>query len=283
MKQSLLPFAVIVLLMGVLFTQTGKCNPYQFYETVPPPAGSIPLKITVLSPQNNTVQIGSNIVNVTLNISTKDTSMTALLDAYLKADWLKDNTTIYKQNTYSPEFPQSWNFTTTFENVPDGEHKIVIYALGDGSYATNNGGLTANMFSMTSTSTVVFTTDSIPPKISIISPANISYSQSNIQLTFTSDKPSAASYSLDGKQNITLTGDRNTTINNIPNGLHNVTVYVSDSFGYVGSQTVTFTINTSEPFPTLGLAAGLATVAVVSIAIVLFVRRQRTKTHFLAA
>lgn len=165
---AILILLILLTLNGILFVDFARANPYMYYKQVSPPAGSKPLNIIVYSPLQNSVFNNSD-VKVTLNINNQDTSMSSLLDAYLKADWLQENTTIYKQNTYSPEFPQSWNYSHIFSNIPEGEHSFTIYALGHGMYATNEGGLTANSYTMTAVSTVKFRIETIPPEISIIS------------------------------------------------------------------------------------------------------------------
>jgi hypothetical protein len=164
----ILILSLLLTLNGILFVDFARANPYMYHKQVSPPAGSKPLNIVVYSPFNNSVCNNSD-VKITLNINNQDTRMSSLLDAYLKADWLQENTTIYKQNTYSPEFPQSWNYANSFSNIPEGEHSFTIYALGHGMYATNEGGLTANSYTMTAVSTVIFRIDTVPPEISIIS------------------------------------------------------------------------------------------------------------------
>ena len=59
------------------------------------------------------------------------------------------------------------------------------------------------------------------------------------------------SYSLDGQQNITFSG--NTNLTDISNGLHNITVYAQDTFGNIGSsQTTSFTVAKSAVFRVVG-------------------------------
>ncbi len=83
---------------------------------------------------------------------------------------------------------------------------------------------------------------SIAPKITLSSPQNQTYNESSVPLVFSTDKTSNwTAYSLDGKQNVTVTGNR--TITELTNGLHNVLVYANDSLGNIGaSQTINFTI-----------------------------------------
>src|SRR5208283_1604150 len=102
-----------------------------------------------------------------------------------------------------------------------------------------------------------------PPTISVLSPVNQIYNDSSVSLVFTVDKTiNWVGYSLDGQQNITIMG--NTTIVNMTNGLHNVTVYANDTYGNIGASTISFTVAKPEPFPTMPLAvASVAFVVVI--------------------
>ena len=100
-------------------------------------------------------------------------------------------------------------------------------------------------------------------------------------MVFTVNKPSNwAGYSLDDKENITVTG--NFTLTDLPNGLHNVTVYANDTLGKMGvSETLNFTIvvpeQEPEPFPAVSVAAvsaAVATVVVVGGLLVYFQKRK---------
>jgi hypothetical protein len=251
----------LVFMLATSIVQIACANPYLYHEAVSPPPNSKPPNITVDSPYNNS-NIGNN-VNVTIRISTKDTSMICLLNSYLTTDWLEGNISVYKQNTSSPENPQSWNHSNIFSNVPDGEHEIVIYASGEGSYVTNNG-LTINVFFMTSNSTIIFTSDNIPPKISIISPSNTTYTQSDIPLDFTLSENSAITYSIDNQE--TLTYNDNITIKGLTEGKHNLTIYAKDEAGNLGSQTIAFTITKPwiiQPVQVIALASIIAVIGTI--------------------
>lgn len=72
-----------------------------------------------------------------------------------------------------------------------------------------------------------------------------------------------ATYSLDGKSNATITG--NMTLTDLSNGLHNVTFYAEDTFGNIGkSETITFTVEKPEPFPTVAVVA-ISVIAVIVV------------------
>jgi N-acetylneuraminic acid mutarotase len=114
-----------------------------------------------------------------------------------------------------------------------------------------------------------------PPKISLLSPLNQTYNNSTVVLVFTEDKSvDWRSYSLDGKANITLTG--NTTLTGLSSGLHYITVYAEDTFGNVGaSETVWFEV--LEPFPTTLVVASVITVAVVCVGLLVYFKKRKRR------
>ncbi len=84
--------------------------------------------------------------------------------------------------------------------------------------------------------------DLTPPTITILSPGNRTYYQTSMPLNFTTNEPTTwIGYRLDGKQNITITG--NTTLSGLSYGYHNLVVYAKDNSDNTGiSQKVYFTI-----------------------------------------
>ncbi|MGB8276072.1 MAG: kelch repeat-containing protein [Alphaproteobacteria bacterium] len=119
--------------------------------------------------------------------------------------------------------------------------------------------------------------DSAAPAISVLSPENRTYSTTGISLTFTIDEPASwIRYKLDDKTVAEIEG--NTTLPELSCGSHNLKVYVTDAAGNTrASETITFTISKSEPFPVAPVAAasGLS-VVVVGVALwVYFKRRNR--------
>ena len=112
--------------------------------------------------------------------------------------------------------------------------------------------------------------------IDITSPVTQTYNQTNVTLSFTIDKPfSLASYSLDGKDNITVTG--NVTLSELSFGLHNVTFYAKDTFGNVGkSETISFTVTKPkiETFPTVAIAVVLVG-AVIGIGLLVYFKKHK--------
>jgi hypothetical protein len=114
----------------------------------------------------------------------------------------------------------------------------------------------------------------VPPVISVVSPEDQTYNATSVSLVFTVNKPAVwLGYSLDGQDNVTVTG--NTTITGLSNGLHNVTVYAKDEFENTGvSETVSFSVDV--PFPTTPVAvASVATVVVVGAGLLVYFKKRK--------
>lgn len=97
-----------------------------------------------------------------------------------------------------------------------------------------NGGLDVDL------TTVALKTDVTPPTITVVSPENKTYVSSSVPLTFYSDQPVRwMCYAIDNGLNVTITG--NTTLPQLPDGFHNITVYATDpAFNTGASNTAYF-------------------------------------------
>jgi hypothetical protein len=277
-KKKMFTAACFILLFLIATATSGffklaQANPYMYHELASPPPDATPLVISVSSPKNNTICRVNDIV-LTLNISTYNTSIGYLLNAYFKANWMQNNVTIYEQNIRSPEFPKLWDYSKTFRDMPDGQYSIIINARGGGGYARE---LTYYFFDMTTISMINFSIDTTPPKVSIKTPLNGTYESLDVPLNFTvSEKPSLIRYSLDGQKNLTLY--RNTTFTNLHYGRHNVTVYVWDVAGNAGNpETVIFNIAEPEPetFPATLVIASLITGTVEAIGLLIYFKKRK--------
>jgi len=121
--------------------------------------------------------------------------------------------------------------------------------------------------------------ETTPPKISVLSPLNQTYKESSVFLVFSVDRAvNWTGYSLDGQQNITITG--NTTITKVTDGLHNITVYANDTFGNVGaSQIVTFTVDlVTFPTATVAAVSGASAVVVVGAGLLVYFKKRKPAT-----
>jgi parallel beta-helix repeat protein len=118
--------------------------------------------------------------------------------------------------------------------------------------------------------------DTTPPSISIASPENTTYTKNRVSLNFSTNEPvSWLGYSLDGQENVTITG--NTTVSDLSNGLHKVTFYANDTSANTGkSKTVVFTVDVPEPFlTTIVAAASVAIVAVVGVGLLVYFKKRK--------
>jgi hypothetical protein len=120
--------------------------------------------------------------------------------------------------------------------------------------------------------------DNLAPCIEILSPENETYMESSITLNFTVNESAHLAYSLDGEENVTITG--NMTLTGLANGNHNLIVYAKDETGNTGaSETVFFNVNVPEPFPVvLVTAVFVAAVAVAGAGLLLYFRRRKKTT-----
>jgi len=274
----------------VLFrSNIGEANPYQsrnMYE-VPPDAYTEPPLVSILSPTNNTAYARNNVI-LSLNISVKYSNTTAkglvILKVYYEADWQSGVTIVCEYHPETGVFAPSVFNTTVFNTtidlsrrLPEGNHAATVYAIEFGVYEKPDPGnpftTLAYPFKITGSSSVSFTIDSTPPKISITSPENKMYDSPDVPLNFTvNESVSQISYVLDGQENVTIAG--NTTLSGLTDGPHNLIVYAKDAAGNIGvSETGYFSVKV--PFPTAVVAAAsAASVAVIGVGLLVYFRKR---------
>jgi hypothetical protein len=148
---------------------------------------------------------------------------------------------------------------TTLPQLPDGSHSIVVYA---SDLAGNNG----------SSEVTYFTVDTSPPSISLLSPKNQTYDTTELLLNFALDETaSRVGYSLDGKENVTITA--NTALTNLSYGSHTITIYATDLEGNTANSTIHF--NVQEPSPTAWTATVIALMAVSGGAFIFYRKKMK--------
>ena len=118
---------------------------------------------------------------------------------------------------------------TALNSLSEGSHRVVVFA---NDTAGNMG----------ESSIVYFSVDTTPPTIIVSSPTSSIYSTSGIPLIVSvNEETSWMGYSLDGQNNITISGD--TIISGLSDGLHHLVVYANDTVGNMGvSSTVNFVV-----------------------------------------
>jgi N-acetylneuraminic acid mutarotase len=183
---------------------------------------------------------------------------------------------------YNPQ-NDSWTFGA---NVPTDRINFGVAVVNDTIYVIG-GGVATSWFVGTFGASAVnerytpigygvpdpsYVLESTPPKISVLSPANETYSNSSVHLVYAVDKPvNWTCYSIDGTLNETIAG--NATLTELSSELHNLTVYAQDVFGNIGaSETIYFTI--IEPFPTTLVAASVITGAVIGIGLFVYLEKR---------
>jgi hypothetical protein len=121
------------------------------------------------------------------------------------------------------------------------------------------------------------------PDIRVLSAENQTYSSSNVAFNYTVDKATSwIGYSLDNKDNVTVTG--NFTITNMTNGMHSIAIYANDTFGNMGFQTSNFNVNqinsTANTYSittqTLVIITIVAVIAVIVSSLLLYRNHQKT-------
>ncbi|MBT0159085.1 hypothetical protein G4O51_03775 [Candidatus Bathyarchaeota archaeon A05DMB-2] len=284
MKRKVFSLTLILVMIfsavvGIQFN-LGSANPYirDFVEEreMPAPEGTEPITILIISPENCKVYSSSNI-SLNFNISWPESiDFFWLFQIYYNASWQPNKTNVdYGSSARS--------ITINLTEIPEGSHQLEVVAVAkytgyiSHQEIKNNLYLTAYYVSyrLNGSSIVNFTID-LPPKISILSLGNKTYSAPNVELDFAVNEPiSEVAYSLDGKENVTIAG--NTTLTGLSNGAHNVTVYAWDAAGNTGaSETIQFNVEAPEPFPTTLVATvSAASVAIIGIGSLFYFRKHR--------
>ncbi|MGB9842478.1 MAG: hypothetical protein ACPLKZ_07150 [Candidatus Bathyarchaeales archaeon] len=288
----LFPNVIIIILLltatlGASFVNYAGANPiwheWKKEGKVAAPTDTLPPEILILSPMNNT-SYASNNVSLTFNVTIpkSNKSSFSISEVYYRTSWqrLAKISINFESTNGDPRL--SINMT----NIPEGPHWLEVYATATGfGYWTRN--VTDHLsptphiihyyvdYRITGSAMVNFTIDTQPPIISTLSVENKTYHSSNITLNVIVNEPiSQVIYSLDGQRNITISG--NTTLTNLLEGEHNLTVYVVDPAGNVGTiKTVYFSVDLPESIPITLIAVSAASAAVTGTVILKYVRKRK--------
>jgi hypothetical protein len=231
-----------------------------------PPGNPI---ITILSPTNSTYNVTTLSLKVTFEtyhtafeaplVSNKTRVFSYALDG-------KNPDPLTITTARDEGYPGGDVFFESSDILPDlteGLHNLTVRIVSD--YFQ----LPADRFHTESESTVYFRIDTVPQNISILMPENSTY-MLGVPLKFFIDEPASwIVYSLDGQENVTVTG--NMTIPAPSVGQHTLTLYAKDSSGNpTASETITFSV--ADPLPTVLII--VSSVATVGVLLVYFEKRK---------
>ena len=176
-----------------------------------------------------------------------------------------DSTVTASVNTWYVSYPAGGNYWSDYtgidvktgidqdENGSDG--------IGDTPHVINDNAKDKYPRMLEGSSLVVY----------ITSPENTTYNVNSVTLTYTvSETDSVIGYSLDGQANIIISGS--TTLSDLTEGSHKLTVFAKDTEGNESFYTVYFTISEeAETLPITWIAA-IVVVAVVGVALLYFLK-----------
>jgi hypothetical protein len=238
--------------------------------------------LKIISPSNTTYNSNSLLLNVTIHRQFKPSEYDSRIMYSLNGE---ANVTVPSTETFfDMTTPESiWTAlmsytsisgTASLQNLSESYYFLTVF----GVYERASGISTKYPAIMQDTQTVYFTIDNgIPPSLTNLQIENTTYSQNSLPLNFTVDeKVGWMGYSLDGEANVTFTG--NITLNGLEFGSHSLVVYANDTVGNMGAtENVNFTIERSEVFAIVPVAAASAAVVAVVAVAGLLVRHKKHK------
>ena len=236
-----------------------------------------PLKI--ISPSNITYSSNSLLLNVTINRQFKPTEYDSKIMYSLNGEnnvTVPSTETFFDMTTPGSIFSALMSYTSIsgtayLQNLSEGYYFLTVF----GVYERAKDISTKYPAVMHDTETVYFTINKgIAPSLTNLQIENTTYNQNSLPLNITVDKQvSWMGYSLDGKANVTFTG--NITLNELEYGSHWLVVYANDTVGNIGtSETTNFTIEKPGSFPIVPIAAvSIAAVALVVASLFVYLKK----------
>ncbi len=176
--------ALVFIASFLYVAEVANANPYHheaYFTEVPPPIGAHAPVIVIRSLQNDS-SYPKNVTlvfDVTILETNGDKSISAVSKLYYEASWEQNEIIISEYG-----FSDNASFSIDLSGVRGGNLTIAIFAVGYGSYVTKEefDSKTFTMiayydtFKMTGYATVSFTKDLVPPRITVQSPQNKTYS-----------------------------------------------------------------------------------------------------------
>jgi len=278
--RSILVVALMFLVLGIASRSCvaqGTDPPYdETFESL--------IQIAVTSPQNRT-SYNAGSLNLVFNVSVAESTENALISeiSYI-GDWQDKATTIFAYDGYFPrqrsaqlanprEFSDpisQFSSSLKINDIPEGYHSITIQVstwhyskLEKIEDPLEPYIQYTELVMATKTCKVFFTIDNTPPTVVFLTKNNTNFYAYPITIEIFHDEPTAQlSYSINGQEKQTLDG--NITLSDLPNGLHTITVDLTDAAGNsVASTTLVFTVTVASPYAFGAVTALLASVGIL--------------------
>jgi hypothetical protein len=280
--------SILVLLILVLVGATVgmflpvNANPNLIFHPIPsaPAPAGVQIIFDIESPKENTTY-NNGTVNVVFNVTVDGPSQIngqalnkhIMLTTY-QGDWMQKSEWAPSRIFQTLQFyPYNFNIF----GIPFGEHTLNFTTHAQGNFVLAN--YSGRVYSLEKTISFKFFVLA-NPLIEFLSPQSSNSTTSSFPLNFTVDHPvTEIAYRLDGQESVPING--NTTLTDLHNGQHNVTVYATDEFGYTGkSDTLYFNVDAAEsiefPVAPLFVASVVVAVSVVAcIGALVFRRKQK--------
>jgi hypothetical protein len=272
---------LLITIDGIQFFSLVDANPYRGLGWVPPDPNTIPSKVSIFSPANNSVYSENTIplyANVTLPYAPRATLGVMLVEIVYKTDWEQNESTLYYnmgfdnsiQTGISLPGHQYFLGSINLTDIPEGTHNITVTSVAEGYYPAENMGY--YHFTINGSSSVFFTVDAVIPSVSVLSIENKTYTTNEMALDFAvNEQDVQMAYSLDGQGNVTVNG--NSTLTGLSEGTHTITVYATDFANNGVSVTTTF--NIAEPFPIMPVTGSIAAVGIVCAGLLVYFKKYR--------
>jgi len=261
-RKVVLPFLFILLLRGSLLAGThivsaDSDEPIRFYA------------FTLFSPLNRTYASKGLTLNLTF---TAGLGIKYSLYYYIDGKYQESIPFVIDNPNNEMHVTYPAYASITLPKLSNGSHSLTVFLICSG-LVLHPPSYNGTVYFTIGTS--AHAADLTAPKISNLSVENKTYTETYIPLNFTvNENTSQLTYSLDGKDNVTITG--NTTLTGLPTGLHNVTLYARDAAGNTGaSETITFTVaDETEPFPVALVAVAIVSMAVVGVGVTVYFKKR---------
>lgn len=162
--------------------------------------------------------------------------------------WPENRTTNNDLNLFVGNDTQNYSYPT---DVNDSVEQVFFTDAATGYWNVYVVDVSGNNQDYYLVSNMNLTTDSTAPVLVLVNPQNTTQtSQNGILLNFTTDSTNHTIwYRLDEGNEVSITG--NTTFNLNSDGLHNITLYVNDSWNNTNYSTQYFSVDTASPVITV--------------------------------